>query len=575
MQKYASSLKSFRHRLAYAEALPQMVVLGVICGILCGLLLGLFRIALEWPLETWLPNGQHEGFESLPNWLRFCLPVVGSLLLLLLLCPLAPLKRKVGVAHLLERISYHQGQLPAGNAILQFAAALLALLTGHSAGKEGPAVHLGAACGSLLGQRMRLPNNTLRILAGCGTAAAIAAMFNTPLAGVIFAMEVVLLEYSVLGFMPVMAAAATATLVMHLLFGAEQVLNVPVMQIHSMNEIPYVLFLGVVIGLLASLFVKLTTKVTCWSTHQEFHLSYRLLIAGLLTGTCAVYVPEIMGVGYDTVTAALQGELAITALLLILLVKVLLTPVIIGLGIPAGLIGPTFFIGAIAGGALGIVGSSAVEQQVAHQGFYALIGMGSMMAAVLNAPLAALIAIMELTGNPNILFPAMIAIIVANLITRYVFNLPSIFIAIMRAQGMDFRLKPVQQVLSRSAVSSLMNTDFISTPKTLSSAQSAEILERNPNWLLIEGSPSALLPPADLAAFLKNNPDSEHISLLEIPALRLDCATLSIRSTLLEALEALTGNEVDALCIADFNGRIEGVITRNQLETYYQQYSSL
>ncbi len=575
MQKYAASLKSFRHRLSFAEALPQMVILGVLCGVLCGLVLGLFRMALEWPLEHLLPNSDHEGFESLPAWLRFSLPVAGSLMLLALLAPLAPLDRKVGVAHLLERISYHQGQLPLKNALLQFIAALIALLTGHSAGKEGPAVHLGAASGSLLGQKLRLPNNTLRILAGCGTAAGIAAMFNTPLAGVIFAMEVVLMEYSVLGFMPVMAAAAAATLVMHLLLGPEQIMNVPAMQIHSLNEVPYVLFLGVVIGLLASLFIRLVSLVTRWSSQPRFHLSYRLILAGVMTGACAIYVPEIMGVGYDTVSSALEGKLVLTTLLLILLVKVLITPVIIGLGIPAGLIGPTFFIGAIAGSALGILGSSAVEQEVTHQGFYALLGMGSMMAAVLNAPLAALIAIMELTSNPNILFPAMIAIVVANLITRYVFNLPSVFIAMMRAQGMDFRLKPVQQVLSRSAVSSLMHTDIIRVAKSISAQEATELLTRNPSWIVIDETPQSLLPPADLVAYMREHPDAERIELLEMPALRLDCGQLGIQATLLEALEKLTAEEVDALCITGFEGRLSGVLTRDQLDTFYRQYTRL
>ncbi len=575
MQKYAASLKSFRHRLSFAEALPQMVVLGVLCGVFCGLVLGLFRIALEWPLEQLLPNGDHEGFESLPDWLRFSLPVMGSFLLISLLLPFAPLDRKMGVSHLLERISYHQGQLPIKNALLQFIAALTALLTGHSAGKEGPAVHLGAASGSLLGQKLRLPNNTLRILAGCGTAAGIAAMFNTPLAGVIFAMEVVLMEYSVLGFMPVMAAAATATLTMHLLFGSEQILNVPAMQIHSLNEVPYVLFLGVIIGLLASLFIRLLSMVTAWSSHEKFHLSYRLTLAGVLTGTCAVFVPEIMGVGYDTLTAALQGELILSALLLILLVKVFLTPVIIGLGIPAGLIGPTFFIGAVAGSTLGVLGSSAVEQEVAHQGFYALLGMGSMMAAVLNAPLAALIAIMELTSNPNILFPAMIAIVVANLITRYVFNLPSVFIAMMRAQGMDFRLKPVQQVLSRSAVSSLMHTDIIRVTKSISAEDATALLTQKPSWFVIDEVPQSLLPPADLVAYMREHPETTQIELLEIPALRLDCSQLGIQATLLEALEKLTSDEVDALCITGFEGRLSGVLTRDQLDTFYRQYTRL
>ena len=167
-------MKQFRHRLAYGEALPQMVILGVICGLVCGVVLGLFRTLLETPLEHLLPNQQSENFEGLPTWLHFLLPIIGSLVLIAILSRVTPLNRKVGITHLLERMAYHQGYLPITNAIIQFFVAVLALLFGHSVGKEGPAIHLGAACGSQLGQRLNLPNNTLRILVGCGAAAGIA-----------------------------------------------------------------------------------------------------------------------------------------------------------------------------------------------------------------------------------------------------------------------------------------------------------------------------------------------------------------------------------------------------------------
>jgi CIC family chloride channel protein len=202
-------MEHFRHRLAHNEALPQMIILGILCGLICGVVLGSFRLLLEVPLQNVLPGQSSENFEGLPPWLHFFLPIMGSLLLIAVLSRVTPLSRKVGVTHLLERMAYHQSNLPLTNALLQFVVASISLLFGHSVGKEGPAVHMGAACGSQLGLKLNLPNNTLRILAGCGCAAGIAATFNTPLAGVVFAMEVVLLEYTVIGFMPVMVAADT------------------------------------------------------------------------------------------------------------------------------------------------------------------------------------------------------------------------------------------------------------------------------------------------------------------------------------------------------------------------------
>ena len=566
-------MKHFRHRLAHNEALPQMVVLGMLCGLLCGLVLGLFRLLLELPLQSILPGENSENFEGLSPWLHFFLPVIGSLILVAILSRVTPLNRKVGVTHLLERMAYHQSNLPLINALMQFLVASIALLFGHSVGKEGPAVHLGAACGSQLGQKLNLPNNTLRILAGCGTAAGIAATFNTPLAGVVFAMEVVLLEYTVIGFMPVMVAAATGALVVQFMFGSELVLTVPAMHIESLQEIPYVAFLGGIIGLLAVVFIRLMKGAMQWSDHSVLTYRSKLIIAGFATGSIAVFYPQVMGIGYDTLTAALQGELGIGLLLGILIAKIVLTPIVLGLGMPAGLIGPTFFIGAIAGGLLGILGAGAVDQNVAHSGFYALLGMGSMMGAVTNAPMAALVAILELTGNPNIIFPAMISIVISNLIARYIFKLPSIFVVSMQLQGMDYRYQPLTQVLNGSAVRSLMSSNFIKSDPQISAQGALNALDSAPSWVLIErGKKYLLLSPGDLhAATRQASSSQETIDMLNMPAMRLDAAKIDSRATLQQALDKMTRKDVEALCVFEDDGEIIGLLTRDQIEEFYRE----
>jgi len=550
-----------------------MVVLGILCGLICGIVLGTFRLLLEMPLTQLLPGNESENFEDLPTWLHFILPIVGSLILIAILARLTPKERKVGVIHLLERMAYHQSKIPLKNAMLQFLTAIIALLFGHSAGKEGPAVHLGATCGSQLGQRLNLPNNTLRILAGCGCAAGIAATFNTPLAGVVFAMEVILLEYTVIGFMPVMVAAATGALVVQFMFGREPILTVPVMNIQTLQEIPYVIFLGGMIGLLAVLFSKLMTLTLKWSGKTQTSYSIRLLTAGVLTGACAVFYPQVMGIGYDTVTQVLQGQLALTLLLGILVAKCLLTPVILGLGIPGGLIGPTFFIGAIAGGILGTLGAGAVDQQVAQSGFYAMLGMGSMMGAVANAPMAALVAIIELTGNPNIIFPAMISIVISNLIARYVFKQPSIFIASMQIQGLDYRFQPLNQLLSRSGVRSLMTEHFLTLEPELSWNNANDRAQEKCDWILISHNDTyTLLSPGDLSTAVNGESSkAEPLNLLEFPAYRLDTSNIAETATLQEALETMTEDEVDALCILDTQNHVCGILTRNQIEEHYRQ----
>lgn len=569
------SLEHFRTRLAHVDALPQLVVLGVLSGLVAGGLMSLFRGAYNL-LQYWLLSGRNENFESLPEISRLLFPVAGSLLLIILYLAIPAQARAVGMVHLIERLSNHQGRMPGRNLLVQFVAALVALASGHSVGREGPAVHMGAAASSWLGQRLNLPNNTLRLLVGCGAAAGISAAFNTPLAGVIFAMEVVLLEYTLIGFMPIMVAAVVGDVVVRLTVGEAIVFNAPTLQIHGLSELPLVVLLGMMTGLLAAGFHFMhrhTFKLCQWGIPTRF------LLSGALTGLVAMHWPEVMGSGYDTIEALFHTQPAILWLLGLLLAKWLLTPIIIALGIPAGLIAPSLFIGATAGALLGTAGSSL--GLTTDTSLYAMLGMGAMMAALLNAPLAALLAMLELTHNTAIILPGMLAIVIANLTTRFGFGLPSIFHASLQAQGMDLRQAPLTQVLSRAAVGSLMQRNFIQTPDHVSLATARNLLTASPQWLLVQtGQHHFLLPPADLKAWLDSNasadtePDTS-IDLLDIPAQRRDVAPLLYRSTLKEALDLMLQQELDYLLVVSNQQSPMGLISKDQIESYYNHKQSL
>lgn len=422
-----------RARVLHAEALPQLAVLGVVCGLLAGAVIIGFRLLIEGSQSLILPGADPENYEGLGASGRFLLPLAGGLALGLLFQFLAPGSRHVGVVHILERLSAHEGRLPIRNAIVQFFGAALSIVAGHSVGREGPSIHLGAASGSLAGQALGVSNSSLRVLAGCGVAAAIASAFNTPLAGVVFAMEVVMLEYTVAGFAPVILAAVSATALSRLVYGAAPAFAVPQIALGSLFELPYILALGVAIGTLAAAFIALVrftaTRTGHWPPWR------RLTLAGALVGVLALPHPEIMSIGYDTVNAVLLGELAGTLLLAVLAFKLLATAVGIGLGLPGGLIGPVLVMGAAAGGVLGIVGQALAPTEASSSGLYALLGMGAMMAGTLQAPLAALTAVLELTGNPNIIMPGMLAVIAATLTSRVLFRQPSVYAVLLRAGG--------------------------------------------------------------------------------------------------------------------------------------------
>jgi CIC family chloride channel protein len=509
--------------------------------------------------------------------LAFGLPLLGGLLLGLIMQPLRPSARRVGVVHVMERLSRHQGYLPPRNALVQFFGGILSLISGQSGGREGPAIHLGAASSSLLGQAFELPNNSIRTLVACGTAAAIAGSFNTPIAGVIFAMEVVMMEYTIGSFIPVIIAAVTSTLLMHYFIGNEPAFFVAPLHMQSLLEIPFIALAGVVIGALAAGFIMLV-QLFARLNHWPFWL--RALFAGAITGLAAISTPQVMGVGYDTVSGAMMGELGLVTLLLIIVMKSVASAGAVGLGLPVGLIGPTFVIGACVGGVMGTIGNFFEPEVAASEGFYVMLGMAAMMAAVLQAPLAALMAVLELTVNTNLILPAMLIIVVATLVTNVVFRQKSVFLSTLHTLGLEYPPSPVTVHLQRTGVASIMCQDLARLSYRCSLADVRHALVERPRWIIVETAPGdirCVLSASDLSTYLaiqieNGRDDDGAVNLLKIPAMRKDVATVDHRATVDEARLALARVDAEALCVrrtsAPMVDAVLGVITQPDIDIY-------
>jgi len=464
------------------EGMPQLALLGLICGLLSASIIILFRLFMDGMAGVIMPSGDIEGFEQLSPAARLFLCVGGGLVVGLILQLIKPKTRSVGVLHVIERLDYHQGYLSLKNAVVQFFTAGISLVSGHSVGREGPSVHLGAAAGSLLGQRLHIPNNGIRILVGSGVAAAISAAFNTPLAGVIFAMEVVIMEYTVIGFTPVIIAAVSATTLTRLTLGDANAIIIPPFDVNMIQELPMVAVMGALIGCISAIFIRSTMLTSSIFAKQAIWI--RTLLAGVITGLIAMQLPQIMGTGYDTVDQLLLGQLGIGLVIILVIAKTFATASAIGLGIPAGLIGPTLFIGASAGSAIGIC-ASYYNPELASSSYYATLGMAAMMAATLQAPLAALIYLLELTGDQAIILPGMTAVITASLITRIVFKKSSIYRHLMLSKGLDYRNSPLSIALRRVGVASVMERNIIPQPRHISVAQAQEVLKNEPRWVML------------------------------------------------------------------------------------------
>ena len=564
-------LESLRRNLAHTDALLPLVLMGIVSGACSGLAIIGLRLLAESSFLTFGMRDTAEDFEALAWPWRIGLPLAGGLAIGILMTNVSAATRQVGVVHVMERLAYHAGRLPWRNAVLQFVGATIAIASGHSVGREGPSIHVGAASASLLGQSLHLPNNSIRILVACGTAAAIAASFNTPIAGVIFAMEVVMMEYTLVGFTPVILAAVCATSMTRFVFGTTPIIDAPAAQMASLLELPYMMLVGLALGAMASLFITGVRRLD--KRAQGLPVWIRTTAAGFITGLCALAAPQIMGVGYDTVELALVGALGLSALLLIVSLKLVATTACIGLGVPGGLIGPTVVMGALGGGALGLIGHELVPQFSASSGFYALLGMGAMMGATLQAPLAALMAILELTANPNSILPGMVVIVTATLTSRILFGNESIYISVLRSRGLEYRNDPVAVALSRTGVGAVMNRCFTMVPPRTSLAGAKIIFHGIPEWIVIEDEGLRLSSvneeQLDAVIAALESDDARESSQLTAEHGQ-SCTLVRADATLREALDAMDRDATDVAAIMGASrresGNVHGILSRDQIE---------
>jgi H+/Cl- antiporter ClcA len=427
-------------------------LLGAVCGLLSALVMALLYWLIMSLSHLFMAGGS-EAFESLPIELRAVIPIVACFILAVIFTLLPSKLRSVGVPYVVERLNYHQGILPVLNAVVQFFTVAISLIGGLSVGKEGPAVHLGATFGSYLAQKGRLPQYGVETLVACGVAGAIAAAFQTPVAGVLFAFEVIFIEYRMGMALPVLLSSVVGMLVSEYLLGSIEIFDIDHLSTAQFTPDFFLACLALVgfIVILAFLFLKVQKilwrigKVSVW---------WRFSLVALVTSIVAIYLPEALGGGYDSLLSLLSGQVLISSLLVIIVVKTLLTSVSIGLGIPGGMIGPTFVIGGLAGAQVAFLFDSVLSHN--HEmALFILLGMAAMMAACFQAPLTALIAMIEMTHTSEVIVPAMLVIVLSCLIMRLLFRQDSAFVQRLEYVGLSSSVSPFRRYLRHHTVTSV------------------------------------------------------------------------------------------------------------------------
>jgi CIC family chloride channel protein len=347
-------------------------------------------------------------------WRRFLVPVAGSLVMGYLLYKYFPDARGSGVPQTKAALYARGGFIRLSTVLGKFFCTSVTLASGIPLGREGPAVQVGAGIASVLGRALGLRPERVKELLPVGAAAAVAAAFNTPLAAVLFALEEVVgdLHAPVLG--SVVLASATSWGVLRLLLGNEPLFQVPQYQLVTSWELVAYGILGIVGGVVSAAFTQLLLRLRTWFKRQPAKtMWFQPVAGGLVVGIMGWFVPSVMGVGYQYVGDALNDSLTLKLMLTLLVLKLVATAVSYASGNAGGIFGPSLFLGAMLGGAVGSVAQHFFPSHVAAPGAYALVGMGAAFAGIIRAPMTSVVMIFEITRDYAVIVPLMLSNLVS------------------------------------------------------------------------------------------------------------------------------------------------------------------
>lgn len=406
------------------------LVLAVVIGVFSGLAVVCFRIAIEWTRLVLL------GSSLTPSPLRVLLvPALCGIPIALLVIHAFPRARGSGVNQTKTAVYISNGYVPFDTVIGKFITCALAIGSGQSLGPEDPSLQMGAGIASILGRRLKLSQERLRLIAPVGAAAGLAAAFNAPVSAVLFVIEEVIGTWSAGALGAIVLAAVSSVVTMRWFLGSESLFRVPPSQLNDPAELLAYAVLGVVGGCFALAFLKwigaARPKIQALPKRTMYLLP---AAAGLLIGTAGIWLPQVMGAGYPIIDQALHGEYVWHMLLILAILKIAATGISFLSGAPGGMFAPTLFIGAMLGGAVGGVEHHFFPGLTSTTATFALVGMGTFFAGFLRTPITAVFMVVEVSGNYSMIVPVMISSLIAYLISRRFQKVP-LFDLLTRQDG--------------------------------------------------------------------------------------------------------------------------------------------
>ncbi|MCZ6533855.1 MAG: chloride channel protein [SAR324 cluster bacterium] len=355
-------------------------------------------------------------------------------------------------------------------------ASAISISSGGSVGREGPIIQIGSTIGSILGYLLHVPPRLMRTFVACGAAAGIAATFNAPIAGSLFAVEIILGDFGFTQLAPIVTSSVIATVIARGAEGDIASFVVPPYELVNPLELLFYIGLGLLCGVAAVLFIRTLDKMEQFFENRvPLHEAVRPALGGLLVGMIGLFLPQVFSVGYDTITRVLLGELPLLLLAALSVAKLLATTITLASGGSGGVFAPSLFMGAMLGGVVGKLARFVAPSFTASSGAYSLVGMAAMVGAATHAPITAIMIIFELTSDYKIILPLMICTIIAVVTANYLHR-ESIYTHKLKKKGIELDQGMETNLLNKVQVRDMMRTEFAKAPQDMPFSSLVDLL---------------------------------------------------------------------------------------------------
>lgn len=458
---------AFLERLRLTEH-TFMIIIAIVIGVLAGFAAIGIRALIQ-AISNLSFTGDGNLLENImsTSWYWIILiPIIGGLIVGPIIHFFAPEAKGHGVPEVMQAILLKGGVIRGRVAFIKTIASAITIGTGGSVGREGPIIQIGSSLGSIAGQFFRVPSRRLKTLVACGAAAGIAAAFNAPIAGALFAVEIILMDFAVAQFSPIVISSVMATVISRSFEGDFAAFIVPKYELISPYEIGFYFILGALSGIVSYLFIKaLYFSEDYFDNKLKFPEYFKPVLGGLGVGTIALIFPQIMGVGYDTINNALFGNMIWYIALALVFIKIIATSLTLGSGGSGGIFAPSLFMGAMLGYFFGSFVHQYFPDITATPGAYALVAMGGLVAGTTRAPITAIIIVFELTNDYHIILPLMITCIISTILSAR-FSRESIYTLKLLLRNIGIKEGVETNVMDSIDVKDVYSTEFESINAT-------------------------------------------------------------------------------------------------------------